>query len=126
MTRLFLLVLLGIAATYYLPDSRQMLSDWAAPVTNRLVAWSTKEEMRGIATAVIEHEQRTGELPDRRSWQGWLDWRYPVKDGQQDPWGNTYQIRAWADSVAIISYGPDLDRGTEDDFQVVVPRERRR
>jgi hypothetical protein len=35
-----------------------------------------------------------------------------------------YQLRVWADSVAIVSWGPDAMSSTEDDFQVVVPRER--
>ena len=43
-----------------------------------------------------------------------------------DPWGNTYQLRVWSDSIAIVSVGPDGMRGTEDDFQVTTPRERRR
>lgn len=126
MTRLILLVLLGIAAAYYFPDSRTMLLDFADPVIQPLVKWSAKDEMKGIGASVVEHEQLTGELPIRNSWRTWLTWRYPADEARTDPWGSMYQIRAWADSVAIISYGPDRERNTDDDFWVVTPRERRR
>ena len=126
MTRLLLLILLGFAVTYYFPESRVMLDEAARPLVNRVVIWVAQDEMASIGAAVVEHEVLTGELPDRRDWQGWLDWRYQSADAVQDPWGRTYQIRAWADSVAIISYGPDGERNTDDDFQVVTPRERRR
>ena len=43
---------------------------------------------------------------------------------KRDAWGSTYQLKVWADSVAILSYGPDRTRQTEDDFQVSVPRQR--
>ncbi|HIC54664.1 MAG TPA: hypothetical protein EYO97_12595 [Gemmatimonadetes bacterium] len=74
----------------------------------------------------MEHEAFAGKLPDRRDWSGWLDWRYPVDDYKMDPWGSRYPLRVWADSVAIISLGPDRTRSTEDDFSVVMPRPRRR
>jgi len=126
MTRLLLLVLFGLAVSYYLPDSRQVLLDATAPLTNRVVMWATRDEMGSIAQAVVEHERLTGELPDRRAWQRWLNWRYTADESKKDPWGSIYQIYSWADSIAIISYGPDRERETNDDFRVIVNRERRR
>ena len=125
MSRLFLLVLLGVTATYYFPDSRQMLLEFAAPVVAPAVKWSTKGEMGQVGRNVIEQERLTGQLPDRRNWVGWLDSRYSTDDLRQDPWGTVYQLQVWADSVAIVSYGPDRTRSTDDDFQVVTLRERR-
>lgn len=126
MFRLILLVALGVAASYYFPDSRQMLRDAAAPFTDRMVRWTAREEMGLIADAVVEHERLTGEIPGRRDWLGWLNWRYPSDDSKKDPWGSIYSIQTWSDSVAIISLGPDRERNTEDDFRVTTPRERRR
>ena len=126
MGRLFLLVVFGLVTTYYFPDSRQMLTDAVEPIVQPVVRWATRDEMATLGRAVVEHEATTGEIPSRRSWQPWLDWRVPTDASRRDPWGTTYQLRAWADSVAIISYGPDRVRNTEDDFQVVTPRERRR
>ncbi len=125
MSRLLLLIALGIVATYYFPDSRQMLMDFAEPVVVPMVKWSTKEEMGQVGRNVIEHERLTGQLPDRRNWLGWLDYRYSAADLKQDPWGTVYQLEVWSDSVAIVSYGPDRTWATDDDFQVVTPRERR-
>ena len=126
MRRPLLLILFGLVAAYYFPDSRQVMVDLAQPVLAPAIRWSTKEEMAQVGRNVIEHERLTGQMPDRRSWLAWLDYRYSAEDLKQDPWGSVYQLRVFADSVAIVSYGPDRTRSTEDDFQVVTPRERRR
>jgi len=126
MSRLVLLILLGVVASYYFPDSRQMLIDVAQPILVPVQKWSTQEEMGQVARNVIEHERLTGQLPDRRSWLGWMDYRYTTEDLKRDPWGSLYQLTVWADSIGIVSYGPDLTGFTEDDFQVVVPRLRAR
>ena len=125
MSRLFLMVLLGLVAAYYFPDSRQVLIDAAQPIIVPVVKWDTKEEMAQVGRNVIEHERLTGDLPNRRSWLAWLDYRYNANQLTKDAWGSTYQLRVFADSIAIVSYGPDRTRLTEDDFQVITPRERR-
>lgn len=124
MARLVLMVVLGLVAAFYFPDSRAVMMDIAEPVIVPVARWSTSAEMRQVGENVLEHERLTGKLPDRRTWLGWLDYRYSSDDLRQDPWGSMYQLRVWADSVAIVSWGPDAMSSTEDDFQVVVPRER--
>lgn len=124
MARLVLMVVLGLVAAFYFPDSRAVMMDIAEPVIVPVARWSTSAEMRQVGENVLEHERLTGKLPDRRTWLGWLDYRYLSDDLRQDPWGSMYQLRVWADSVAIVSWGPDAMSSTEDDFQVVVPRER--
>ncbi len=124
MARLVLMVVLGLVAAFYFPDSRAVMMDIAEPVIVPVERWSTSAEMRQVGENVLEHERLTGKLPDRRTWVGWLDYRYLSDDLRQDPWGSMYQLRVWADSVAIVSWGPDATSSTEDDFQVVVPRER--
>ena len=123
---LFLVIVLGVVAAYYFPDSRQAIENAADPLIAPIVKWSAKGEMAQVGRNVVEHEAFMGALPDRRNWSGWLDWRYAVDDYKEDPWGSRYQLRVWADSVPIISLGPDRTRSTEDDFSVVSPRERRR
>ena len=125
MRRLLLLVVLWFAATYYFPDSRHWLTEVTKPVWTPAVKWGTREEMKQVGLDVISHELSTGKLPDRRGWLEWLDYRYPMDELKKDTWGSTYQLKVWADSVAIWSYGPDRTRQTEDDFQVSVPRQRR-
>ena len=124
MARLVLMVVLGLVAAFYFPNSRAVMMDIAEPVIVPVARWSTSAEMRQVGENVLEHERLTGKLPDRRTWLGWLDYRYSSDDLRQDPWGSMYQLRVWADSVAIVSWGPDAMSSTEDDFQVVVPRDR--
>lgn len=126
MRRLVLLVIAGVLVTTYLPDSRAWLADMLRPLWAPVVRWNTEQEMAQVGRDVVGHEVQMGRLPDRRNWIEWLDWRYPVDDLKLDAWGSTYQLRVWADSVAIVSWGPDRIRNTEDDFQVSTPRERRR
>ena len=126
MTRLFLLIVLGVVVTYYFPDSRTWLADTTRPLWVPAVKWNTKEEMRQVGRDVINHERNTGRLPNRRDWLDWLDYRYSMDELKSDSWGTTYELRVWADSIGIVSYGPDRTRGTEDDFHVATPRERRR
>ena len=126
MRKLFLLVILWIAVTYYFPDSRTWIGELTRPLWVPAVKWNAKEEMKQVGRDVLAHEASTGKLPDRRSWLDWLEYRYPMEELTLDAWGTKYQLKIWADSVAIWSYGPDRTRATEDDFQVSQPRQRRR
>ncbi|MDP2958442.1 MAG: hypothetical protein Q8N53_18590 [Longimicrobiales bacterium] len=126
MRKLFLLVVLWIAVSYYFPDSRTWMGDLTRPLWVPLVKWNATEEMKQVGRDVIAHEASTGKLPDRRSWLEWLEYRYPMEELTLDAWGTKYQLKVWADSVAIWSYGPDRTRATEDDFQVSQSRQRRR
>ena len=124
MGRLILLIILGVCAAYYFPDSRQMMLEASEPVLSPIARWTTREEMSQLGRDVVAYEQTTGQLPDRRGWIGWLDWRYTLDDSKQDAWDTVYELKAWADSVGIQSYGPDRTRNTDDDFIVVTLRER--
>jgi hypothetical protein len=126
MRKLILLIVLWLAVTYYFPDSRTWLVNVSRPVWVPLVKWDAQQEMRQVALDVAGHEMSTGKLPDRRAWLDWLDYRYSMDEMKTDPWGTTYELKTWADSVAIWSYGPDRTRNTEDDFQVSAPRQRRK
>lgn len=126
MRKLVLLVALWFAVAYYFPDSRHWFVDVTTPLWMPAVKWNTREEMKQVARDVANHEVFTGKLPDRRGWLEWLDYRYPMDDLKKDAWGSTYQLKVFADSVAVWSYGPDRTRQTEDDFQVSAPRQRRR
>ena len=122
MTRLLLLVLLGLLTWIYFPETRAMLLDVAEPVVVPIVRWSTEEEMNQIARNVVEHERLTGQMPSGAAWLGWLDYRYPADDVTLDPWGTVYQLEVSRDSVWVLSFGPDRTRQTRDDFRVAAPR----
>ena len=122
MSRLLLLVLLGLLTWYYFPETRVMLLDVAEPIVVPVVRWSTEEEMNQIARNVTEHERLTGQMPSGAAWLGWLDYRYPAEDVTLDPWGTVYQLEVSRDSVWVLSFGPDKTRQTGDDFRVAAPR----
>lgn len=126
MRKLILLLVLWVVVTYYFPDSRSWLVTLSRPIWVPVVKWDTKQEMAQVVHDVVNHEVSTGKLPDRRSWLDWLDYRYSMDEMKADPWGSIYELKVWADSVAIWSYGPDRVRSTEDDFQVSAPRQRRK
>ncbi len=124
MTRLVLLIILGFVASYYFPDSRRMLVDKTKALWVPVVEWNSRQKMREVAQDVADQERLTGQLPDRRNWRQWLNYRYTMESSKRDAWGTIYGLRVFADSIGIVSYGPDRKRGTADDFMVTVPRER--
>lgn len=117
-TRLLLLVLLGILTWLYFPETRAIVMDVAEPLVTPVVRWSTEEDMGQIARNVVEHERLTGTLPAGSGWLPWLEYRYSDNQMWVDPWGSVYQLEATADSVWIVSFGPDRVRMTDDDFRV--------
>ena len=64
------MIVLGVVAAYYFPDSRQAIENAAVPIMAPLIRWDTKAKMAVLAGNVLDHERLTGELPDRRSWSG--------------------------------------------------------
>lgn len=124
MTRLVLLVIFGIVVAFYFPDSRRVMVDKSKPIWLPVMEWSTKQEMHQVANDVVDQERVTGQLPDRRHWKEWLEYRYSLRDSWTDAWGSMYELKVWADSIGIYSLGPDKRRDTPDDFGVVLPRQR--
>lgn len=122
MIRLLLVLLVGTAAILYFPDSRAMVMEVTEPVLNRVARWNLEEEMRQVSRDVAGYEASTGSLPDRRRWLEWLDYRYASAELRTDPWGSTYELKVWTDSVGVLSYGPDRLRETSDDVVVAMPR----
>ena len=125
MRKLILLIVLWFVVTYYFPDSRHWAKEITQPIWVPIVKWDTQEEMAQVGRDVINWETLTGKLPDRREWLKWLDYKYHGNELTKDPWGSVYQLKVFADSVAIWSYGPDRIRNSDDDFQVSQPRDRR-
>ena len=124
MAKVSLLLIVGIFAVYYFPESRLMLLDATEPLVLPVIKSGALEEMERIGRNVIEYESLTGDVPDRGDWVSWLDFRYTLDEQRRDPWGSAYELGVATDSVMIISYGPDRVRATEDDFNFVTARGR--
>ena len=121
MGKLTLVMLFGMAAALYFPDSRQSILDKAMPVLVPVLEWSAKGEMQEIGRQVGLQDRLMHRLPDRRDWVPYLEENF-TGDAGLDPWGSLYQFQAWRDSFAIISYGADRERSTDDDFAKVFRR----
>jgi Type II secretion system (T2SS), protein G len=115
------MILLGFSAALYFPDSRQVIIDRAMPALTPVLTRAANSEMSEITDELLRYDQIGRELPSRRRWLKWLDDNFPDKTSV-DPWGNVYQFYSWADSLALISYGPDKERGTEDDLRFLTIR----
>ena len=122
MTRLLLLVILGLLTWFYFPETRAILLDAAEPVVLPVQRWGVQDEMAQVARNAVDHERLTGQLPAGPAWLEWLRYRYATPETRTDPWGTTYQLVASKDSVWVVSLGPDRTRETEDDFAVSAPR----
>ncbi len=122
MTRLILLVLLGVVTWLYFPETRAIVMDVAEPIVTPVVRWSAEEDMEQVARNIVEHERLTGTVPTGAEWLGWLEYRYAGPDLYTDPWGSLYQMELSRDSVWVVSFGPDRVRATDDDFRVATRR----
>jgi len=119
--KLTLLLIVGIGAALYFPDSRQSIIDKAMPVLVPVLEWSAKGEMDEIARAISRQDRLQNRVPSRREWVPYLENNFSG-DAGRDPWGSLYQFQAWRDSFAIISYGSDRERATDDDVMKVFLR----
>ena len=115
MTRLLLLVALGIVAALYFPESRAVVLDAATPVLTPLRRWQTQHEMDEIAREIRTHERENyGQLPPARGFANWLVGRLG-QDAGLDSWGGEYALLLERDSFVIVSWGPDgLPRNGDD------------
>ena len=117
MTKLFLMIIFGLVAALYFPDSRQMIIDEAMPVLQPVLVWNAEREMEDLSRAVRRQFRETYRLPGRREWSSWLETNFSGGGGD-DPWGQSYSYQAWADYFAIQSFGPDGQQGHDDDLRI--------
>lgn len=118
MFRLFLLIIFGLVAAMYFPDSRAMLLDKGAPVINPFLSMATNSEMDRVANDLLAYRRENfGRLPDRRQFPTWLDDQYSG-GANRDSWGNAYEYLPGRRDFQLRSYGPDRIRSTEDDLVV--------
>ncbi len=116
-TRLILLIILGVVAALYFPDSRRVVMDEAMIVAQPVLIWSAEREIEVLSRAVRREARETYQLPQVRGWNTWILANF-TGDAGTDPWGKTYSYQVWADSFAIRSDGPDGQRGNRDDLRV--------
>jgi hypothetical protein len=118
MGKLFLLVILGLVAALYFPESRAVLFEKGAPVLRPMFEWNAQSEMEKIAAGLQTMENVERRLPERREWVKWLEENFTT-DAATDAWGSVYGYELKEDSFAIVSNGPDRTLKTADDIRDV-------
>ena len=118
MGKLILIMIVGLAAAMYFPDTRAVLLEKGEPVLRPVFVWSAQREIDEIIRGVQQTENSERRLPERRKWVRWVESRY-AGNASRDPWGNLYQFEVQDDSFAVSSYGPDREMKTEDDIRDV-------
>lgn len=115
MFKIFLMLLVALAAALYFPSSRAVVLEYAAPVLNPAFHLATKAEMEKIARDIQTYERETGRLPEPRLFEDWLEGRY-AGDATRDSWGNTYILVVRPNAFDVVSMGPDGRQGNSDDI----------
>lgn len=117
MTRLILLVIFGIVAMAYFPESRVVLVEAVEPAITPPLRWHTRNEMERVVRLLKFHEEEHfGRLPEAGDFQDWLTSTLDF-GGATDPWGGQYVLYEMSDSFAVVSFGPDRLPNTDDDLR---------
>ena len=124
MTRLLLLIILGVVAMQYFPESREVLHEAAEPVITPALRWHSSHEMEEVVRELKLYESENyGRLPSARRFPDWLATNFEPATAT-DPWGGRYVLYEMADSFAVVSFGPDQLPNTEDDLRMAAIRSR--
>jgi hypothetical protein len=116
--KLILLLILAFGVSLYLPQTRPMVLDTLAPVLNPVLEWQTTGELNRISRDLAGMNRRGEKLPaPGEQFLNWMERNYQ-EGGRTDSWDNPYTLRIWADSLGVLSRGPDLELGTADDLLV--------
>ena len=122
MGKIFLLLLVALAAAFYFDSSRAKLLEKGKPLLDPYFVMATKSEMDKVAQDLQLYERENfGRLPDRRTFPDWIERQYAGGAGV-DSWGSSYEYQLARDSFYIRSPGPDKLRSTADDIVASRPR----
>jgi len=119
--RILLVLVIAFAVGLYFPESRAVIAEYASPVIDPYLSMSTEEEMKDIMDEVKTYQRENFErLPDERNFDEWVEARFSG-EGSLDSWGRPYEYQVDRGQIHLISWGPDGERGTDDDIRVTRP-----
>jgi hypothetical protein len=117
MGRLFLLLLVAFGIALYVPESRAAIVEVAHPLANPAYRWMSHQQMNQIVDDLQIVVNTGARVPIARGeFDNWLDGRYKQSRSREDAWGTRYQFRVRGSSFDVLSAGPDLEFGTDDDL----------
>lgn len=118
MGKILLLLLAGLGAGMYFPQSRTVIMEKIQPALNPAYAWMTRGEMdQMISDLELVDRTSTGIPAGRGEFEPWLERRYPQEASRLDGWGTMYRLEASRTNFVLISAGPDGEFGTADDIR---------
>lgn len=135
--KILLFVLVALGASFSIPSLRRvvepvtdaaldpakrMLSGQLARIRDPVYRWSVQNEARGIARELIQREETGQPLPRPQDFQSYLQRRTLAGAPVLDRWGSPYYLLVTADSVVVVSPGPDERPGSDDDIRAGLPR----
>lgn len=126
MGKLLIVLIAGLGAAFYFPDSRTMLLDRFSFASDPLMEWVTVQEMRKVVGALARWDDRGKAFPDNRELPSWLRSHFQNDDTLYDAWGNAYWLVANTRTFSLNSNGRDGLKGTEDDLSIQSDRKERR
>lgn len=94
------------------------------PVRDRYLRTRAESDLNKVIRSLVMQRNLGQQAPRQEDLRSFMA-RNDIVDDGLDPWGVPYLIVQEADSVAIISAGPDLTYHTEDDIVVRVRYARR-
>jgi hypothetical protein len=135
MKRIVMAVLLLVLVTLLFPPLRERADPhmaaagaWTAerlegplsPVTNWYKSIRAEAELGKAARLMVGQRNQGMRLPDPERFQEFLN-RHDIATDGLDPWGTPYLMVQEADSIALVSAGPDRRYETDDDLAARFP-----
>lgn len=118
MGKILLLLLAGLGAGMYFPQTRAVIMDTIQPAINPAYAWMTRGEMDQMIDDLELADRTSGGIPaGRGEFEPWLERRYPQEASRVDGWGTIYRLETSRNEFVVISAGPDQEFGTLDDIR---------
>jgi hypothetical protein len=114
--KLFLVLLVAVAAVVMVPALRAKAWPKVQPALNPLYEWSAKNRVNEIRDLVKRADAQGHTIPAGDAFARFVDNEDMQQNASQDPWGNAYYIVFSGSTFQVGSAGKDREPGTADDI----------
>ena len=114
--KIFLLLLLCVAAVVLVPSLRERVWPKVQPALNPLYEWSAKNRVNEIRDLVKRADAIGHPVPAGAGFAQFVDREDMQQNASEDPWGMPYYIVFSGTSFQVGSAGKDRQAGTGDDI----------
>lgn len=103
---------------------RGMLKKPLRPFVRPLQEQHANSEALEIMRALKDEVTRTARVPRPDDFLGWVKAHQLTDHNGLDPWGKPYEMLQSADTLYVVSLGPDTTLNTADDIKAGFPHRR--